>query len=358
LELVAFIVDGDHIIEGMLRVRNGSAWFPIVRGVPSFLAGPLRPDLREFCERYGLELSDGQPATGVSVQQIKTAETFSDKWQRFKTYGLDAAHQRFLFDWSTEKLGVPDREALIAFYAGRGRILEVGSGSGFNTRFIAEHCRGEVFALDISEAAFVTFENTRDCPNCTVVQADLMEAPFADDSFDLIVADGVLHHTPDTRAAVRALYGKVKPGGQFFFYLYRKMGVVRQFCDNHIRKHFTKLSPEECYTACEALTELGRELARVDATITLTKPIDVLDIPAGTHDLQRLIYYGFVKCFWNDAFDFRTNNMVNFDWYHPRDAWQHTEAEVAGWLNELGARYRFNAANPNGISVLLTKPEA
>lgn len=97
--------------------------------------------------------------------------------------------------------------------------------------------------------------------------------------------------------------------------------------------------------------------SRLNATITLTKPIEVLGIPAGVHDVQRLLYYNFVKCFWNEAFDYETNNMVNFDWYHPHDAWQHTHAEVEGWIEELGAvEYRFNDANPNGISVLVTRP--
>jgi hypothetical protein len=135
------------------------------------------------------------------------------------------------------------------------------------------------------------------------------------------------------------------------------MGAARQFCDQHIREYFTQLEPEDCYKACESLTELGRELSRLNAKITLEKPIPVLGIPAGTHDVQRLIYYNFVKCFWNDAFDFETNNMVNFDWYHPHNAWQHTEEEVELWLQELGAReYKFTQANPNGISVLLRKP--
>ena len=117
------------------------------------------------------------------------------------------------------------------------------------------------------------------------------------------------------------------------------------------------LSPDECYAACEGLTELGRELSRLDAKITLEKPIPVLGIPAGTHDVQRLIYYNFVKCFWNEAFDYETNNMVNFDWYHPHNAWQHTQDEVEGWLRDLGAKeWQVNDANPNGISVLVTKP--
>jgi SAM-dependent methyltransferase len=358
LEVVAFETTGAHVMEGVLRVLENGAWYPILRGVPSFLTGPLRPDLREFCARHDLDPPPASDASRSAVQQAKTTETFSDKWTRFKTYGLDPAHQDFLFQWYCKKFGLRDREALIAFYRDRERVLEVGPGSGFNTRFIAQHCRGAVYSLDISDAAFTTFENTRDLSNCTVVQADLMEAPFPDDYFDLVIADGVLHHTPDTRKAVDALYGKVKPGGQFFFYVYKKLGAARQFCDSYIRERFTRLSPEECYDACRGMTELGRELSRLKATITLTQPIDVLDIPAGTHDVQRLVYYSFLKCFWNDAFDFETNNMVNFDWYHPHHAWQHTTEEVASWLEELGVKtYAFNDANPNGISVLITKPQ-
>jgi len=344
-------------MEGMLQVSGNRTWFPILNGVPSFLTGTLRPDLQEFCARHNLDLPAGSPLNPKAVEQAKTARTFSDKWRKFKTYGLESAHADFLLDWYCKKFALPNRDALIDFYHSRDRVLEVGPGSGFNTRFIASHCRGEVYALDVSDAAFTTFENTRDLPNCTIVQADLMASPFADEYFDLIIADGVLHHTPDTRAAVHALYRKVKPGGQLFFYVYKKMGAARQFCDAYVRKQFTNLDPDDCYAACESLTELGRELSRLGVTITLEKPIPVLGIPAGTHDVQRLIYYNFVKCFWNDAFDFDTNNMVNFDWYHPHNAWQHTVEEVTEWLRELGVRdYQFNDANPNGISVLMIKP--
>ena len=141
-----------------------------------------------------------------------------------------------------------------------------------------------------------------------------------------------------------------------FFYVYKKMGPIRQFCDHFLRERLSKLEPEACYTACEALTDLGRELSRLNVKVTLEKPIPLLGIPSGTHDVQRLLYYNFVKCFWNEAFDYETNNMVNFDWYHPHTAWQHTEEEVRGWLDELGVKeYHFNDANPNGISVLLRR---
>ena len=355
LELQAFLSNGDHVIEGVLKAGDGR-WVPILDGVPSFLTGILQRDLSDFCARHALP-KQATTAREGAAQQVKTNDTFSDKWTRFKNYGLEPQHQDFLFGWYCRKFGLQTHDELKAFYARRRRVLECGPGSGFNTKFIAEHCPGEVFALDISAAAFTTFENTRHLPNCTVVQADLMEAPFPDDYFDFIIADGVLHHTPNTRAAMEALYRKLQPGGQFFFYVYKKMGAARVFCDEHIRKNFMSLSPEECYAACEGLTELGRELSRLNAKITLAKPIPVLGIPAGTHDVQRLIYYNFIKCFWNEAFDYGTNNMVNFDWYHPHNAWQHTQDEVEGWLRDLGAKeWQVNDANPNGISVLVTKP--
>jgi SAM-dependent methyltransferase len=355
LTVEAFKSEGDQIIEGVLRAADGR-WVPIIEGVPSFLTGVLQQDLSDFATRHNLPWQT-TTARDAAAEQAKTNETFSDKWRRFKNYGLEPQHQEFLYGWYCKKFGLANVDELKAFHAKRKRILECGPGSGFNSRFMAEQTKGEVFALDISAAAFTTFGNTSHLPNCTVVQADLMEAPFADESFDFIIADGVLHHTPDTRAAVEALYKKLMPGGQFFFYVYKKMGAARVFCDDHIRQNFMKLSPEDCYAACEGLTELGRELSRINAKITLEKAIPVLGIPAGTHDVQRLIYYNFVKCFWNEAFDYETNNMVNFDWYHPHNAWQHTQEEVEGWLRDLGAKeWQVNDANPNGISVLVTKP--
>ncbi|BBC22724.1 class I SAM-dependent methyltransferase [Pseudanabaena sp. ABRG5-3] len=354
--LISFVEKDTQIIEGVIWDSH-QCWYPIIKGVPCFLSGLLKPDFTWFQKKYNLPSINGHFIQNHQEDQLRTNETFSDKWNRFKNYGLESNHQEFLYGWYCKKLGLSTLEELKSFYQQFSGILEVGPGSGFNTKFMAENTQGEVFSVDVSDAAYTTFENTKHLANCHVVQADLMSMPFADCSFDFIIADGVLHHTPDTKKALFAVYKKLKPNGQMFFYVYKQMGAARQFCDRYIREHFTHLEPDECYKACEGLTELGRELSHLNAKITLEKDIPVLGIPAGTHDVQRLFYYNFVKCFWNDAFDFETNNMVNFDWYHPHNAWQHTETEVAGWLQELGVSdYKFNDANPNGISVLLTKP--
>jgi uncharacterized protein YbaR (Trm112 family) len=136
-ELVVFEQAGLHVMEGMLRGVNSGVWFPITRGVPCFLTGALRPDLHEFYNRYGLNPADDTQIESAAIQQAKTAATFSDKWRRFQSYGLEATHQDFLMSWYCKKFGLEDRSSLVGFYRDRGRVLEVGSGSGFNTRFIA-----------------------------------------------------------------------------------------------------------------------------------------------------------------------------------------------------------------------------
>ncbi len=356
LDLKIFLQDQDHIIDGIFLTPDAHVWYPIIDGVPCFLEDKSNSRVHSFAKKYSLDLPNNFEITKTG-QEI-TNETFSSKWSKFKNYGFDEKHQGFLFDWYQKKLGVESRAALKDFYKDFDKILEVGPGSGFNTTFMANATSGHVYALDISEAAYTTYENTKNLANCTVVQADLMKAPFQESIFDFIIADGVLHHTPCTKSAVFSLYEKLKPGGKFFFYVYKQMGAARFFCDQFIRDSFSKLTTEECYQHCEGITELGRELSQLNAKITLEKPIPILGIPAGEHDVQRLIYYNFMKCFWNENFDFETNNMVNFDWYHPHHAWQHTEDEVKIWLEELGCKkYEFHNANPNGISVLLTKPE-
>ncbi len=356
LALEVYEREGDEILEGRLD-EPGGYWYPITGGVPCVIRGGLRPRFTEFEARHGLDPVPDADASEAEEEQADTTSSFSDKWRRLRNWGLDPAQNEFLKDWYRKKFGLADQAELTSFYAGKRRVLECGTGSGFHARNMSEAGAGEIVGADISAAAQTTYANVGSLANVHIVQADLMSLPFEDESFDFVVADGVLHHTPDTRKAVEALYRKVEPGGTFFFYVYKRMGALREFADDHVRSVFSQLSSEDCYEACEAITELGRELSRLDAKVTLDKPIDVLGIPAGTHDVQRLFYYNVLKCFWNEEFDFESNNMVNFDWYHPRSAWRHHEEEVEGWLRDLGVtEYAFHPANPNGHSVLLRKP--
>ena len=53
---------------------------------------------------------------------------------------------------------------------------------------------------------------------------NLFRPPFADASFDLVISNGVLHHTADPAGGFRSILAKLKPGGHIVIGLYNWLG--------------------------------------------------------------------------------------------------------------------------------------
>src|SRR5260370_40116256 len=60
--------------------------------------------------------------------------------------------------------------------------------------------------------------------NAHFVQANLFRPPFEPASFDVVISNGVLHHTSDCRGAFRSIARLVKPGGVIVVGLYNWLG--------------------------------------------------------------------------------------------------------------------------------------
>jgi SAM-dependent methyltransferase len=103
------------------------------------------------------------------------------------------------------------------------RLLEIGCGMGTD---LLQFARGgaKVTGVDLTPrsieisrrhfdlyAAFADFAIT-DCETL----------PFADESFDVVYSNGVLHHTPDTAGAIREVYRVLRPGGLARVMLYHR----------------------------------------------------------------------------------------------------------------------------------------
>lgn len=100
-------------------------------------------------------------------------------------------------------------------------VLEIGVGLG--TDFISFARAGaRMTGIDITPRAveLVCRRLQLEGLEARVLVADAERLPFADGSFDRVYSWGVLHHTPNTAAAVREAVRVTRPGGELCMMLY------------------------------------------------------------------------------------------------------------------------------------------
>jgi SAM-dependent methyltransferase/uncharacterized protein YbaR (Trm112 family) len=102
-------------------------------------------------------------------------------------------------------------------------VLEAGCGTGQLTNFLGLSWKRRVFGGDIcinSLRLANGFRERRRIANAAFLQMNLLRPPFRDGSIDVVICNGVLHHTRDAQEGFEALLRKVKPGGYILIGLY------------------------------------------------------------------------------------------------------------------------------------------
>jgi hypothetical protein len=161
-----------------------------------------------------------------------------------------------------------------------------------------------------------------------------------------------LHHTPSPEESLKALAQLLRPGGVFMFYVYRKKGPIREFTDDFVRERLRDVPPEEAWRRLEPLTTLGKVLGDLNIEIEIPKTIDLLDIPAGRINLQRLFYWHVMKLYYRQEYNLDEMNHVNFDWYTPLYAHRQTPDQVRAWCADNGLIIEREVVEPPGITIL------
>ncbi|KFD39649.1 class I SAM-dependent methyltransferase [Schleiferia thermophila] len=90
-------------------------------------------------------------------------------------------------------------------------VLEAGSGGGRFTEWLKKYCK-ELYTFDLSRAIEVNYQWNK-ADNVVFFQADILDIPLPDKSFDVVFCLGVIQHTPDSKKAIQELWRTVKPGG-------------------------------------------------------------------------------------------------------------------------------------------------
>jgi SAM-dependent methyltransferase len=144
------------------------------------------------------------------------------------------------------------------------RILECGCGTGQMSNFLSVASR-TVFGSDIcmnSLGLGEQFKEKNDLRTVHFIQMNLFRPCFKPATFDLVICNGVLHHTSDPFLGFTAIAGLVRPGGYILVGLYHKYGrtvtnIRRQifrvagtrfaFLDPNLRKQTTSASKKRAW---------------------------------------------------------------------------------------------------------------
>lgn len=297
--------DGEEVLAGALSAENGCT-YTLRDGIPNFVSD--------------------------EVAQTQTVQSFSQKWAKHHYYREHT--RKFYTDWYLQRYGFNDLSSLQTFLQDTEFVLDAGTGSGRDAANFAELSSADVIGADTARSALEIARKEVNHPRVTFVQSDLNRLPFPDNFFNFINCDQVIHHTADPRKTFENLKRKLKPGGQICCYVYQKKAEVREFVDDFVREKISGLSIEEASKICEGFTRLGESLAALNVDVDIKEDIPVLGIKKGKQNLQRFFHWNIMKCFWNDEFDFFTNNIINFDWYHPQFCYRYEPDEFRSWFDE------------------------
>lgn len=272
-----------------------------------------------------------------SDNEVHTNEAFSEKWLTLEQDPEDTeGWKQFQYEWYLRCYGYADEAAFVDFLKTRSVILDAGCGPGYKAAWLARLApHATVVAMDLTDAARLAARRYAGVPNLIAVKGDIADTPFKDATFDFISCDQVLHHTDCPPDTVKEFARILTADGQLNTYVYAKKALPRQLLDDHLLEYAKQLSKDEIWALSDQLTQLGKTLSELNIEIEVPD-MPALGIKGGKQDLQRFVYWNFVKCFWNPEHGYEASKMINFDWYAPSNAFRYSRDEFVAMLAGAG----------------------
>jgi len=96
-------------------------------------------------------------------------------------------------------------------------VLDIGCGASRVARLVRQTSGARTVGLDLS---LRSLRSSRGSAPGALVQGDNLQLPFRSACADLVISNGVIHHTPDARAAFLELARVLRPGGTLVLSVY------------------------------------------------------------------------------------------------------------------------------------------
>jgi SAM-dependent methyltransferase len=249
------------------------------------------------------------------VEEESYTESFGLQWKTFSREQLDND-------------GLHDSERRLRQETGyfpkqiAGKVvLDAGCGMGRFLDVVSRDGASLAVGVDLSSAVDAAAVNLSDRDNVLIVKGDIFRLPFRRGSFDAVFSIGVLHHTPSTEQAFRALVPLVKPGGEIAISVYAatmKPGVL--WAVNLFRRRFLRIFTRR----------LPKRLI-MWWSLYCVPVLWVIDkIP-----VVRLIRYLFPAVIYKD-YPLKWSVLDTFDIYATELESRHRPKEVFRWFREAG----------------------
>lgn len=268
----------------------------------------------------------------------QTKEIFTDKWKDAESYDdLDALYQ-FQYEWFYSLFGFKDEEDVKRFLADKKYIIDAGCGLGYKAAWMAGLApHAIVIGIDISDSIYFASKNFNHLPNLYYMQGDIAHTNLKPESIDFVLCDQVIMHTENPEITFAHLSEITSVNGEFACYVYRKKALPRELIDDYFRTQTHNIPNDKMWELAEQLTTLGKTLSELKVNFECPD-IPALGIRGGTYDIQRFIYWNFLKCFWKDEWSFDLNKATNYDWYAPSNAKRYSKEEFEQMIVSNGLK--------------------
>jgi ubiquinone/menaquinone biosynthesis C-methylase UbiE len=163
---------------------------------------------------------------------VDTAPFWAERQPGFAFTDAEPGTERFYADVERHRYTLePHIREVVRFHEwARGDVLEVGCGVGTDGAQFAK-AGARYVGVDQTDVAVELARRRFEIDGLagTFEVADATRLPFPDQQFDLVFSHGVIHHIPDTDAAVREFFRVLRPGGVALVMVYHRASLNYRF---------------------------------------------------------------------------------------------------------------------------------